>query len=77
MFSGKPTTGDEQPSVTDSSGDEETENGTDGGNNNDTSTVSTLLDTARTVSDIVAPFAGLATAVVNAITAWKFIKEAT
>ncbi|WP_115863375.1 hypothetical protein [Halorussus litoreus] len=74
MFTGKPKIDGEQPSVTDSGGETPDSPESDGGNN-DTSTISGLIATARTLSEIVSPFAGLATAIVHAITAYKFFSE--
>jgi len=71
MQSGKPTIDDEQPSVTEDTGE------TDESNDNSESAVSRVISTARNISEIVAPFTGVLSALVHAITAFKFFKEAS
>ena len=70
MNTGKHTSDNEQPSVT--SDGEETD---DGGNCNCDTGTSGLIETARNLSEIIAPFAGLATVLVQGITAFKVFRE--
>ncbi|WP_158055969.1 hypothetical protein [Halorussus halophilus] len=72
MFDGKPNTQTDQPAITADEPSEET----DGGNNTDeTSVLSRAASVARAVSEVVAPFSGLLTSIVQLLTIHQLIRR--
>lgn len=76
MFSGSPRASDSGPVTTTSSDETETETGGNSESESESeSSDSSLVAAARTASDIISPFTGLLTSIVQLITVAQFARK--